>query len=101
MFGPPKLSNATLSTDFMDFDRKKETTTKVGKAFLPVRFAKKSLKHTWKKSRKTSGAVVFRVDVEKARGVKKCSNVTPVDVSGLDMAQRNPDLGHSKKLSIP
>ena len=39
---------------------------------------------------KIERTVGFRVDDEKVRGVKNGSNVTPVDVSGLDRAQRKP-----------
>ena len=46
---------------------------------------KKGRKETQAKIERTVG---FCVDDEKVRGVKNGSNVTPVDVSGLDRAQR-------------
>ena len=40
---------------------------------------------------KIERTVGFCVDDEKVRGVKNGSNVTPVDVSGLDRGQRDTD----------
>ena len=49
---------------------------------------KKGRKEMQAKIERTVG---FRVDDEKVRGVKNGSNVTPVDVSGLDNTQRKSD----------